>query len=263
MAFRSGAPEVPLSNLLPLHRRALNRLRLAARRAAGEGAQPHFVRDYRRMVRRLMADHPLDEAMSLAVGGDYDAVGPGLADLLQAQGLRGGMSLLDLGCGSGRLAHALGSRVALDYLGLDVVPELLAYARTRCPPDFRFQLNTQLTFPAEAGSFDMGCAFSVFTHLLHEESFSYVQEMRRVLKPGGLLVFSFLEFADPGHWRVFEETAAAARESRRGHLNVFIERPVIELWAERTGFTVETFIDGGAGASPRAIGQSTAMLRAA
>jgi SAM-dependent methyltransferase len=215
------------------------------------------------MVRRLMADHPLDEAMSLAVGGDYDAVGPGLADLLQAQGLRGGMSLLDLGCGSGRLAHALGSRVALDYLGLDVVPELLAYARTRCPPDFRFQLNTQLTFPAEAGSFDMGCAFSVFTHLLHEESFSYVQEMRRVLKPGGLLVFSFLEFADPGHWRVFEETAAAARESRRGHLNVFIERPVIELWAERTGFTVETFIDGGAGASPSAIGQSTAMLRAA
>ena len=250
-----------MSAMLPLHRRALNRLKLAMRRGADEGAQPHFVRDYRRMVRRLMADHPLDEAMSLAVGGDYDAVGPGLADLLVREGLGDGMSLLDLGCGSGRLAHALGSRVELDYLGVDVVPELLAYARTRCPPAYRFAVNTGLTLPAPDASFDMTCAFSVFTHLLHEETFSYLAELRRVLKPGGTLVFSFLEFGSEGHWAVFEETAAAAREHRRSHLNVFMERPVIALWAERLGFAVDHWIDGSPGASPGSVGQAICVLK--
>ena len=36
-------------------------------------------------------------------------------------------------------------------------------------------------------------AFSVFTHLLHEESFIYLEDFKRVLKPGGSVVFSFLE----------------------------------------------------------------------
>jgi SAM-dependent methyltransferase len=247
-----------MAAVLPLHRRVFNRARLALRPPDDDAA--HYVRDYRRMVRRLMADHPIDEAMSLAVGGDYDAVGPGLAELLRAEGLADGTSLLDLGCGSGRLAHALGSRVRIGYLGLDVVPELLAYARTRCPPDYQFEVNTGLSLPAADASFDMACAFSVFTHLQHEETFSYLEELARVLKPGGRLVFSFLEFADAGHWRVFAETVAAVKEARRSHLNVFIERPVIALWAERTGFAVEGFIDG-AGVSTQSVGQAIAILR--
>ncbi len=32
--------------------------------------QAHFVWDYQNLVRNLVAAHPLDEAMSLAVGGD-------------------------------------------------------------------------------------------------------------------------------------------------------------------------------------------------
>ena len=91
------------------------------------------------------------------------------------------MSLFDLGCGSGRLAHALGRRATIDYLGTDVVPELLAYARTRSPANYRFVLNTGLTAPAADGSLDMACAFSVFTHLLHEETYAYLAEVRRAL----------------------------------------------------------------------------------
>lgn len=177
--------------------------------------------------------------MSLAVGGDFERTGGLLADALIGAGLRDGMRLLDLGCGSGRVASALAERVRIDYLGVDVVAELLDYARARAPAHYRFRLNTTLDLPAEAGAFNMGCAFSVFTHLQHEESYAYLEAFRRVLRPEGRLLFTFLEFAREDHWPVFSDTVGAVREHRRGHLNVFIERPVVALWAQRAGFRVE------------------------
>ena len=44
--------------------------------------QVHFVEDYERHVAELMASHPPDEAMSLAVGGQYDEYGRLMADIL-------------------------------------------------------------------------------------------------------------------------------------------------------------------------------------
>lgn len=61
-------------------------------------AQFHFVEDYLRLVRNLMAAHPLDEAMSRAVGGEYETFGEIEADPLQHLGLADGMLLVDFGC---------------------------------------------------------------------------------------------------------------------------------------------------------------------
>ena len=58
-------------------------------------------------------------------------------------------------------------------------------------------LNRALYIPAPDACADMVCAFSVFTHLLHTETYLYLEDIRRVLRPGGRLVFSFLEFANP------------------------------------------------------------------
>lgn len=221
----------------------------------------HFVRDYRRFVRNLLAGHPRDEAMSLAVGGQYEETGLLLADIMVETGLRDGMALLDLGCGSGRLAWALSRRLPVEYLGLDVVPELLAYARRRCPPDYRFALNRALTLPAPDAAFDRVCAFSVFTHLLHEESFLYLREALRVLKPGGAVVFSFLEFGPGKHWPVFAATVQGAAARTRGHLNVFIEAPVIDLWARALGFEPPVLTRSGDAGAAGGIVQSVALLR--
>lgn len=196
----------------------------------------HFVEDYQRHIRTLLDAHPEDRAMSLAVGGNYVSVGQLLADLMAQCGLRDGMRLIDIGCGSGRLAVPLSRRLTIDYLGTDVVPELLAYARRQVPGHFRFEQVDGLSIPAEDASADMVCAFSVFTHLLHEESYVYLQECHRVLEPGGRLVFSFLEFDEPDHWIVFGQSVDQSRANRRSVLNTFIERRAIEVWAERLGF---------------------------
>jgi ubiquinone/menaquinone biosynthesis C-methylase UbiE len=69
--------------------------------------------------------------------------------------------------------------------------------------------------PEKDGEADFVCFFSVLTHLLHEQGFVYLQEAKRVLKPGGKIVFSFLEFAVPDHWAVFEGTVNDIKASTR------------------------------------------------
>jgi ubiquinone/menaquinone biosynthesis C-methylase UbiE len=208
------------------------------------GERPHYVEGYGHYVDYLLRTKPRDEAMSIAVGGDYEATGEREADVLQHYGLRDGMSLIDLGCGSGRLAHAISKRISIDYLGSDVVPKLLDYARTKAPPSYRFELNHALSLPCTNQSVDFAAAFSVFTHLLHAESYLYLEDLHRALKPGATLVFSFLEFSDPAHWFAFDGDV----QNRRNHfafpMNTLIERSVIPIWAQKLGFTVEAIVGG-------------------
>lgn len=200
---------------------------------------------YSGLVKRLKKQHSLDEAMAQAVGGGFEAFGVIESSLLRFYGLQRDDSLIDVGCGSGRLAIPLSKTHAGPYLGTDLVPDLLQYARKRCArPDWRFESVDGVTIPATDGRADMVCFFSVFTHLLHEQSYLYLEEARRVLRPGGRIIFSFLEFALPGHWPAFAHTVDDARG--RGHhpLNVFIERAAIQAWAEHLDLRIEDVRDG-------------------
>jgi SAM-dependent methyltransferase len=236
----------------------------------------HFVDDYRKLVRELIAAHPLDEAMSMAVGGNFEAMGALERRLLVSVGLRPEHTLVDVGCGAGRLTKALVPYLTHGrYLGTDVVPELLDYARRGCPPSWQFEVVEGLRIPFADSCADFATFFSVFTHLLHEESFAYLVEARRVVRPGGTIVFSFLEFGL--HWDVFEATAIATmRGQPTGHLNVFIGRDAIEAWAAHLGLEVvaihagtDPFIPalpadpatGAAAAPAQGLGQSVCVLR--
>jgi ubiquinone/menaquinone biosynthesis C-methylase UbiE len=223
----------------------------------------HFVEDYEAHVRQLMATHPLREAMDLAVGGAWEAIQQVELAILRHFGLRDGMALVDLGCGSGRLAQALGrSELRIEYLGLDVVQALLDYARTITPRHYRFLLNRALTLPLANTSIDMLCAFSVFTHLFPEETYLYLQDARRALRPHGKVVLSFLEFREPSHWTLFESTAETRRRSTRLPLTMFLTREAINIFAQRLGYEEASFVGGReAPWGGAALGQSVALLR--
>jgi SAM-dependent methyltransferase len=189
----------------------------------------------RRLTRRFKNR---DTAMEQAIGGNWDAVGQMEVDLLIAVGLPADGFVVDVGCGSGRLAAPLSQYLRGGYLGTDIVPELLDHARALVNrPDWRFERSSGLAIPAKDGTADIVCFFSVFTHLLHEESYRYLQEARRVLKPSGRIVFSFLEFFVYSHWEVFRADIRAAGAPHP--LNVFVSRDAIQAWAHHLELTVE------------------------
>jgi len=224
------------------------------------GFELRSVAEYENLVRMLVASHPYDEAMSLAVGGDFDAIGKVERQILEHFGLRPGMSLVDVGCGSGRLAQTLAGS-GIQYLGTDVVQALLDFAKTKCPQNFAFRLHKALSVPVATHSVDMICAFSVFTHLPHDESYLYMADMFRALKAGGRLVFSFLEFRMKSHWPIFVQTAEAKRSGHQLQLNQFIEREAIVVWAEALSYQAPVFIPGDqAPWGGAALGQSVAVL---
>jgi SAM-dependent methyltransferase len=222
---------------------------------------PHYARDYARLVDALKSNYPLDIAMSHAVGGNFDTTGRIERSIVEHFGLRPGMSLLDLGCGSGRLSVAL-SDLEIDYLGIDVVEDLLAYARRRSNPAFVFRLHTTLSIPQPDQSLDMVCAFSVFTHLQHQETYLYLADIRRALRPGGICVLSYLSFANPEHWPVFLDTVASCKGDGPSPLVQYIEPSVIALWARKLELEHVAAVDGNAAPwGGGVLGQNVAVLR--
>ena len=205
--------------------------------------RPDFRTSYERHISELARDRDTDSAMSQAVGGNFEAVGRLECALLLQYGLDRSDTVIDVGCGSGRLGFQLRNRLDGRYVGIDVVRDLFEYAQRICErPDWSFYEAPGLSIPEESGSADFICFFSVFTHLLHEESYRYLAEAARVVKPKGRIILSFLEFAIPSHWTVFEQDLADRRPDKV--LNQFLSRDALEAWAAHLGLEIVDFHDG-------------------
>jgi SAM-dependent methyltransferase len=204
---------------------------------------PNFLKSYRKQTTDLLKKHKEEKAMSLAVGGEFEAVGLLEYFLLLQHGLQKNHTVIDVGCGSGRLAFQLREYLDGLYIGIDVVPELFRYAeKISVRPDWRFYEAPGLRIPESDNSADFICFFSVFTHLLHEESFRYLEDARRVLKLNGKIIISFLEFLIPSHWDPFQSTLADTRPDKV--LTQFVSRDAIEAWATHLNLSIVGLYDG-------------------
>jgi SAM-dependent methyltransferase len=98
-------------------------------------------------------------------------------------------SVLDFGCGCGRVTRWW-SDFAGTVAGSDVSGPAIEWCRGNLP-FARFELNTlapPLVFEDE--TFDLVYALSVFTHLTADLQLAWRDEVRRVLRPGGLLLLT-------------------------------------------------------------------------
>jgi SAM-dependent methyltransferase len=217
---------------------------LTRRDAKNWAAKADFVKTHRQLFRTLHDSHSLDDAAKLSVGGEFDATGLLLRETVIHHGLRPGDYLIDVGCGAGRLAKPLAQYLQGKYLGIDVVPPLVDYARRLVArPDWRFEIASGLKIPEADEKADMVCFFSVFTHLLHEESFVYLREARRVLRPGGKIVFSFLDFRMDDHWSIFETNVKDVGIGAQP-INAFMSADMFPVWARHLDLELETVRDG-------------------
>jgi ubiquinone/menaquinone biosynthesis C-methylase UbiE len=107
--------------------------------------------------------------------------------------LKDGMQVLDVGCGIGGPARYVAATHDVTVTGIDVVPEFVATARDltqRCGLDARvaFEEVNALAMPFPDESFDAALCLYVGMNIV--EKAHLCREIRRVLKPGGRLVWS-------------------------------------------------------------------------
>jgi len=111
-----------------------------------------------------------------------------LADLVRAAGCTGGAAL-DVGCGDGRGTHELASRLgpAFTWTGVDFSERAIAFARLMAE-DLHFEVQDGERLAAADGAYDLVVAREVIEHVPPPDVGSFVAELRRVLRPGGVLV---------------------------------------------------------------------------
>ena len=115
---------------------------------------------------------PTEAPLHLA-GLDQLAVGPGV-------------SLLDVGCGSGAVLRIAADRGA-DVTGIDASPALAAHARLRVPGS-RVEVGDIQFLPFEDGSFDVVTGFNSFQYAADRTA--ALREARRVLRTDGRVLMA-------------------------------------------------------------------------
>ena len=133
-------------------------------------------------------------------------------------------ALLDFGCGCGRVARFWRDLERPLVYGCDYNNELVRWCDENLPfLDARLN-GSRPPLPFESDQFDFVYAISLFTHLLDEQQRQWMDEVRRVLKPDGLFLFTvmgsrFLGRMDEEEQRRFAEGRLVVQSPEVGGSN--------------------------------------------
>ena len=114
--------------------------------------------------------------------------------------------ILDFGCGCGRtLVHMKSLAPGAQFEGTDIDAKAIEWCQTNLP-FATFSLSKEKP-PIDyvANTFDFIYVISVFTHLDEEYQFIWLEELRRIAKPGAILLLT-VHGIDDSRGFVFERT---------------------------------------------------------
>src|SRR3984957_18383311 len=161
---------------------------------------------------QLLPPRELQDWVGLGGPAVYKATGNEfLGYLVDLCGLQPGDAVLDVGCGSGRMALPLTGYLNREgrYAGFDVSRPAIAWGTediSGSHPNFDFRVvdiqngtynpkgkykASDFRFPYPDGSFDVVLLASIFTHMFEQDVEHYLHEIVRVLKAGGRSLITF------------------------------------------------------------------------
>ena len=152
--------------------------------------------------------------------------------------LRPGLRLLDVGCGPGTITADFATRLAPGtVLGIDASAEVIDAAR-RDHPDVTFSVADVYDLGLEDASWDVVHAHQVLQHLA--EPVAALKEMRRVVRPGGIVAARDSDYASftwhPADERL-ERWLALYQEIARANGGEPDAGRRLMSWARQAGFT--------------------------
>ncbi len=162
-------------------------------------------------------------------------------------------SVLDVGCGTGELLVRLAAKYPNARLsGLDPVPEMLAVGRTKLSENVDLRAGWANELPWPDGAFDVVVSCNMFHYITHPVA--AVQEMERVLRPGGRFVITdwcddylacrlctaYLRLVSKAHYKTYRQAECVALLREAGHADAKVERYKINwLWGLMTAIAVK------------------------
>ena len=170
--------------------------------------------EYAEKFKNEMDDKPFDRDCLDLLAREVGGLGP----------------ICDLGCGPGQIARYL-HRQGVDTLGVDLSPRMVAEAQ-RLNPEIHFHQGDMLSLPDADNSWGGIAAFYCIIHIPRDQIVEALREMKRVLKPAGVLLVTF---------HIGDEIK---------HLNEWWEKPVdldfaffqpreMEAWLQEAGYEMQ------------------------
>jgi SAM-dependent methyltransferase len=129
--------------------------------------------EYVRRISDELEHKPLDRQLLDRFAADVRDLGPAC----------------DLGCGPGHVARYLNER-GVRVVGIDLSPVMVGYAR-KLNPGIEFSQGDMRSLELDDGALGGIAAFYSVIHIPRPEVGAALAEMRRVLRPGGLLLLAF------------------------------------------------------------------------
>ena len=135
-------------------------------------------------------------------------------------------SILEIGCGIGRLTEAIANNApACQLHGIDISPEMLAL--TPKPTKVKYNLCDGIKIPYADESFDSVYSMLTFQHIDDTAMQCYIKEVHRVLKDNGVFRFQFVEGSE-----------------HNGLVDHNHQYPDVKLWLQDNGLEVAKFEPG-------------------
>ena len=158
-----------------------------------------------------------------------------------------GSTVLDLGCGIGRLAAVVAPRCRALW-AVDVSPQMLTLAAKRLAAcrNIRYVLCQDTAFPdVPDQSIDLAYCLLVMQHLELEDSFLLLEELRRVTRPSGTIVVTYPNLLSDFYLDCFVAYAHRGAATEMARARIYTPQEVDRLMTAagfRAEITAETEI---------------------
>lgn len=147
-------------------------------------------------------------------------------------------SVLEIGCGTGRIGAALASKCQ-EWIGTDISEKMIEYAHE----NLKTLDNVRLTELKDVSlkdfqdsSVDKVYCSTVFMHLDEWDRYTYIEEALRILKPGGKAYFDNINLLGDIGWGIFKEMRFYDPADRPTNISKTSTPEELYSYLERAGF---------------------------